>query len=113
MNDTREIAALRTLLKDVNIAHSALLRSNGTEQDLGGLAELKRQRVVLMGHLAELRRLQPVEASAAAARDPMLEAVPVGIRSGVGAAVMAAAVLVQRYWGGWAARGQTVSGKAV
>jgi hypothetical protein len=91
------------------VAHSALLRSNGTEQDLSRLAELKRQRVALMGHIAELRGRQ---VAAGAARDPMLAAVPAGIRSGVGAAVMSAAVLVQRYWGGWA-RGQTASGKAV
>jgi hypothetical protein len=55
MYDTAEIAALRTMLKNVNREYSATLRGQEGEQRKVTLEGLKRQRVALMSSIAELR----------------------------------------------------------
>ena len=58
MNDTVEIGALRTMLKDVNVRYSTMLRSKGNEEKPAMLEGLRGQRLALMSRIAEQRRLQ-------------------------------------------------------
>ena len=53
MKDTAEIARLRTLLRNVNMEYSALLRRTGHESKLARLGALKEQRLALMSRIAE------------------------------------------------------------
>jgi len=55
MKDTAEIAALRTMLKNINREFSAALRAHEAEQQAVKLEGLKRQRLALMSSIAELR----------------------------------------------------------
>jgi hypothetical protein len=61
MKDTAETAALRTMLKNVNREHSAMLRAVDREGRAAGLESLKGQRLALMSRIAEMRRLQGPE----------------------------------------------------
>jgi|GEM_PF-3749065 len=107
MKDTREIAALRTMLKNVNVEHSAALKSKRSAEQLARLAELRRQRQVLMAHIAELRRNLRQDAGAATAaygrrhRAPG-PAVHTGVLAMMGDAVASATGTLQRYWAEWA-----------
>jgi len=62
MTDTAEIAPLRTMLKNVNVEYSAVLRTKAQESKLARLEGLKSQRLALMSHIAALRRRQSSEA---------------------------------------------------
>jgi hypothetical protein len=118
MKDTHEIAVLRTMLKNVNVEHSAVLRSGGPEEKLARIVELKRQRLALMSRIAGLRqRRSRLEAPADVARPAPLDAalgreMHAGVLATVGVAVASAAVTLQRYWAGWA-RGGTADRRAV
>jgi hypothetical protein len=62
MKDAAEMARLRTLLKNVNVEYSALLRGTGHEGKVVRLEALKEQRLALMSSIAELRRRRAAEA---------------------------------------------------
>jgi hypothetical protein len=105
MRDTREIAALRMRLWDVNVEYSAVLRCKGRQPGASGLDELKAQRLALMAEIAELRRRNRIEpfvagaglggARAAAWRRPWAD-----VLSGIGMAAAAVPAALQRYWAG-------------
>jgi hypothetical protein len=103
MKDTREISGLRTMLKNVNVEHSALLRSRDPEDKLARLIELRRQRSALMARIAELRQGHRLEAAAAVPHPQPLQAVlgrtlRAGVLPTLGVAITSAAATLQRYW---------------
>lgn len=112
MKDTAEIAALRTMLKNVNVAYSALLRSKGDEEKPAMLEGLKGQRLALMSRIAEQRRRQSGavmdSAPSAAFLSSQLRA---GALQGLLATARAVTGLVQR-WAGWPAGGARETGVA-
>jgi len=58
MNDTAEIAMLRTMLNNVNREYSATLRARGFAERAVKLEGLKLQGLALMSSIAERRGLQ-------------------------------------------------------
>ena len=113
MKDTAEIARLRTLLRNVNMEYSALLRRTGHESKLTRLGALKEQRLALMSRIAELRRPQAAEALPATrhpCEPPVAELSQTGMLSAPMLRARAMAATVQRYWAGWLGGSQVPSG---
>ena len=109
MKDIAEIARLRTLLKNVNVEHSALLRGTGQEAKLVRLEALKRRRLTLMFRIAELRQ----GAEALPATWQAVADAPQPETGSLSASVLAARAMtatVQRYWAGWLGGSQARSG---
>ena len=110
MRDTAEIATLRTMLKDVNVEYSALLRGRGNEHKSASLEGLRGQRLALMSRIAELRQREgtqmfPAQVTISTTRLMQPE--------GLGGLVLAArsvTAAVQRYWAGWMPGSQSPSG---
>ena len=96
MNETAEIAALRTRLKNVNVEYSTLLRGSSAALRPVTLEALREQRHVLMARIAELRaREAAVELGSAVPSAQAEAALTVVAR--------AAAALLQRCRAGWTA----------
>jgi len=96
MNETAEIAALRTRLKNVNVEYSTLLRGSGVALRPVALEALREQRHVLMARIAELRaRAAAVELGSAVPSAQAEAALTVVARG--------AAALLQRCRTGWTA----------
>jgi hypothetical protein len=113
MKDTAEIAKLRTLLKNVNMDYSALLRGTGHAGKLVRLEALKEQRLALMSHIAELRRRQAAEASPfpwQASGRPVAEIAQTGKLSALMLVARTMASTVRRYCAGWLGDSQAPSG---
>jgi hypothetical protein len=110
MKDTAETAKLRTLLRNVNMAYSALLRGSGHESKLARLGALKEQRLALMSRIAELRRRQAAQAlpTTRHPREPAVAKLSQTLSAPMlRARAMAATVL--RYWAGWLGGSQVPS----
>jgi hypothetical protein len=96
MQETTEIAALRTRLKNVNVEYSMLLRRGRAALKPAGLEALREQRHVLMARIAELRAREGAEELRSAVQSAQ-----------AGAALMVAAkgaaALLHRCRAGWTA----------
>ena len=96
MNETAEIAALRTRLKNVNVEYSMLLRGSSAAVRPVTLEALRQQRHVLMARIAELRAREPAVVLGPAVPSAQAEAALAVVARG-------AAALLQRCRAAWAA----------
>jgi hypothetical protein len=110
MRDTAEIATLRTMLKDVNVEYSALLRGKGHENKPASLEGLRGQRLALMSRIAELRQREsahmfPTRGTISTSGVTQAEGL-----EGLVFAAKSVTAAVQRYWAGWMRGSQSPSG---
>jgi hypothetical protein len=96
MQETAEIAALRTWLKNVNVEYSTLLRRRGAALKPVTLEALRQQRQLLMARIAELRARQSAEELRSAAQSAQAQVALMVAAKG-------AAALLQRCRTGWTA----------
>ena len=107
MQNAHEIFELRTMLRDVNVEYSALVRSKGSPDRRSRMMELKRQRHALMSRIGGSRqaehtgRARLVPGLVPGSGWLGLTAGRAGLMPAIGAAGAAVVAVARRYWAAW------------